>query len=121
MGWTITTKLGGSCARSNGLKEFGQEWMTANNGCDGCHGSGQQAKWPTEWASHAGDVVPVSHLTTEQIGRFHTIVPGGYGWFAKDRWEPWHDGPYTSLSMPTLEWIQSEFAGGVAVVVDCHN
>ena len=99
--------------------------MTVADGCNGCHGTGKAVKWPTEWARHTGDVVPVETLTQEAISKhFHNIVCDGHGWFGGERYEPWHDdvqAKFQKMALPPVEWIKKEYAGGVAVVVDCHN
>lgn len=35
------------------------EWIAECNGCNGCNGTGVRTSWPTQWAMHDGDVMPV--------------------------------------------------------------
>jgi hypothetical protein len=100
--------------------------MTVANGCNGCAGTGTAKKWPTDWKKHPGDIIPVSQLTEEHLGKFHRVVLDGYGEFSSERYEPWAEEKLAKLSMPTLEWIKKEFGGDedggyVAVVVDNHS
>lgn len=44
------------------------------NGCNGCEGTGIAEKWPTQWAEHPGDVMPVKNLTQEQLDKFFRVV-----------------------------------------------
>lgn len=98
---------------------YDPETDPANIGPDG------KTKWPTDWVRHTGDIVPVESLTQEQVnGHFAHIVCDGHGWFAGSRYEPWQEEPasrFPKVALPPLEWIKKEYAGGVAVVVDCHN
>lgn len=79
-----------------------------------------KAKWPTQWARHPGDIQPLSDLTQDQYGKFHSVAVEGYGWFSGHRYEPWHTGDkFPKMDLPPIEWLKKN--GKVAVVVDCHN
>jgi len=98
--------------------------MEVASGCNGCSGIGKSVKWPTQWAKHPSDVVPVSNLTEEHMKLFHRVVlPEGYGAFACTRYEPWQtNDKFPKQEMPPLSWIQAKFGDGyVAVVVDNHK
>jgi hypothetical protein len=100
------------------------KWKAECGGCNGCHGKGKRAKWPTEWARHDGDIVPVETLTQEQYEKFYHIVIDGWGHWAGKEYVPWAEKPEDSFvmkAMPPLDWIKRECPNYLAVVADVHN
>lgn len=96
--------------------------------CNGCAGTGQSVRWPSSWARHQGDIMPVASLTQAHIDGAYRIVVSGHGAFAKADliYRPWLKGEeaFTEASreMPPLDWIKAEFGEGyLAVVVDNHQ
>jgi len=100
--------------------------------CNGCNGTGIKTEWPTQWAKHPGDVIPVDQLTEDHLKKFYRIVlPDGYGAHAHERYVPWAESgkAFQEQEMPPLAWIKLKFgakpeyepdAEYVAVVVDNH-
>lgn len=90
--------------------------------CPHCKGTGSTVTWPTRWAPHIGDQIPVSQLTDVQVKGVYVIVCSA-GWFARERYTPWEDGKaaFPKQPMPPLGWIQEAYAKGLAIVVDIHN
>jgi hypothetical protein len=97
--------------------------MSVANGCNGCGGKGKRAVWPTQYKRHDGDIVPIERLTQEQIDKHFAHVVCEHGWFAGERYQPWNDNgdKFPKIELPPAEWLKKEYAGGIAVVVDCHN
>jgi hypothetical protein len=58
----VCTLCNGTGVRPDGLERFGEEWMQNTGGCNGCKGTGKEAKWPTEWSACPDDRRPVSML-----------------------------------------------------------
>ena len=100
-----------------------QETSPTPHGCNRCQGTGIAQKWPTEWAKHPGDVLPLEQLTQEQLDGFYAVVQGGH-WFARERYTPWAKRPLQSQEMPTLTYLhglKSKWCPQpLVVVVDCH-
>jgi hypothetical protein len=91
--------------------------------CNGCDGTGTAVAWPTGWARHEGDVMPIANLTEEQLKRFYRIVTP-WGHYEHERFEPWKKDAksmFVEQSMPTLEWLKEEFKDHLCVVVDNHS
>jgi hypothetical protein len=97
--------------------------MDVANGCNGCQGKGKHVKWPTQWAKHPGDIVPVSQLTGDAIEKnFLYVVLSDHGFFSGERYEPWRtEDKFAKTDLPPLSWIKQQYKDGIAVVVDCHN
>jgi hypothetical protein len=96
--------------------------MECENGCNGCQGKGKRVTWPTTWGAHAGDIVPVETVTDEKFSPYAVVC--NWGWFAKQRFVPWHNGDagaFEPQEMPPLDWLKKMYVGGFAVVVDIHN
>lgn len=54
--------------------ELGREWREQNPDytCNGCQGSGQKVKWPTQWPPHAFDAVDLKDVTpVEWVSALH--------------------------------------------------
>jgi hypothetical protein len=95
--------------------------IKVESGCNGCAGTGQSVRWPTEWKDHPGDVVPLESVTEEQLQKFYRVVlPDGYGNFACEKYAPWADDKFPKQEMPTLKWLKETFPNHYAVVVDNH-
>lgn len=91
------------------------------SGCNGCLGTGEHAKWPTEWTRHDGDVRPVDVLNEGDLD-VYAVCDGGR-WYGGEDYLPWEgdSGKFVKREMPPLEWLQTARAGYLAVIVDCHN
>jgi hypothetical protein len=88
--------------------------------CNGCDGAGIGFKWPTQWAEHDGDVIPVSALTEEHMKQFHFIVLDGFGMFSAETYIPWAEplaAKFVRAALPPVAWLQEHFSDGIAVVV----
>lgn len=111
----------GTGERPNGLRDYGKEWFEANHGCNGCAGQGTRAKWPTQWAEHAGDVKPVALLNDGDVDVYAICVEGQ--WFGGTDYLPWKEisEMFPKRERPTLDWLQKEYPEHLAVIVDCHN
>jgi hypothetical protein len=82
--------------------------------CDRCDGTGKQVKWPTCWAPHEGDVMPIEKLTEEHLKKFYRLVlPDHHG-------TRWAEGD-SEQEMPPVEWLKKTFAKHFCVVVDNHE
>jgi hypothetical protein len=87
-------------------------------------------KWPIDWKSHAGDVIPVEQLTARHLEDVWAFVIGGC-WHGGQDYFPWRgengNGQrdvkkmFVKRERPPLEWIKRECAGHTVVIVDCHN
>lgn len=88
-----------------------------------CLGTGKDIKWPTDWARHPGDVIPIEQLTQEQLDEVHRVVcPDGYGVLGGDEYLPWKESDcFRKRERPPLAWLKKTFAGYLAVVVDNHQ
>lgn len=102
------------------------------SGCNGCipgpdgKATGRKLKWPTQWAPHNGDRVPVTAIDTTKMpwlpalltpdGEWHEPVEGGYGMFGAER------GPRKDERLWAAEFTEllSGHSDKIAVVVDCH-
>ena len=90
--------------------------------CIPCDGKGRVVKWPTEWARHNGDVMPIDRLTREQVIRFYRVVTPREV-FESERYEPWceeGESNFQKQQLPSADWLKTEFAGYLCVVVDNH-
>jgi hypothetical protein len=99
--------------------------------CNGCQGKGQQVKWPTGWAAHEGDLLPVAVLLDNtELRRPHTIVIGEGGFHEREWWVP-GEGEYGSGGhfdeLTDDEWetrlkeLLEPYRNCLLVVVDYHN
>lgn len=102
--------------------------MAVMNGCNGCRGTGKHVEWPTQWGFREGDCKPVAELTQEELDKFYAVCDGS--WFGGKDYVPWavkpdgtadYDAMFPRREMPPLDWLKREYAGKLAVVVDCHN
>ena len=76
------------------------------------------------WAhTFAHNVKKVASLTDADVAKFFAIVPSGYGWYAREHFEPWRPNGecFVPAELPPLAWLREQFPDGVAVCVDCHN
>jgi hypothetical protein len=96
------------------------EWGRQCGGCNGCHGQGTRLKWRLE--PHAGDIRPVSTITTGFVP--HAIVTPDGAWH-----EGWDQGMFVAergRSMSDEVWVSEargllkSHADHLAVLVDCH-
>jgi hypothetical protein len=106
--------------------EIGREHRKRDTeyGCNGCDGTGTAVRWPTGWARHDGDIMPIANLTEEHLERFYRIITP-YGRYDKERWQPWNvekgEKSFVEQEMPPLKWLKEEFKDCVCVVVDNHS
>jgi len=77
--WEPCGICNGTGLRPNGLQDFGQEWVVANNGCNGCQGKKRSVKFILE--DFDGDVI--------QVKKFSTLK-GAPAAFLRNR--HWHEG-----------------------------
>ena len=98
------------------------EYHQAGPNCPYCKGTGTTVKWPTRWAEHDGDQMPVAQLAEAHLKAAYAVVCDS-GWFARKRYIPWaRDGEwFVEQAMPPLGWIQEAYPDGLAVIVDCRN
>lgn len=89
--------------------------------CHQCSGSGQSTKWPTQWASYDGDVVPVSDLELTEYPEALVTPDGQWHQEAEQGWFG-----CTSCDIDYKEWeelvdaLLEKYGDCTAVVVDCH-
>ena len=110
--------------------QIGGRWTGALDGYDpekdpANHENGK-AKWPTQWAKHPGDIMPIEQLTQEHLDKFFRVVVDSEKWgrdvFGGEKYVPWNkEEPFLKLEMPPLEWLKQTFSGCIVVVVDNHN
>jgi hypothetical protein len=90
--------------------------------CNGCRGTGKKLKWPTEWKSFHGDVLPIAAIPKEEPS-FALVTPSG-------RWHEratmgWFGCSYGAVQTPD-EWkkkyhrLLKNYKDNWAVAVDCH-
>lgn len=82
-----------------------------------------RVKWPTDWTRHLGDVMPIENMTAEILAKFYRVVtPYGQHFEAK-RYLPWKPvgEMFPDQEMPPLDWLQTNYAGHLVVVVDNHS
>lgn len=99
--------------------------MTVHNGCNGCDGKGKRAKWPTQFAKHEGDIMPIESLTEAAYSDkfFRVITPRGRV-FGGENYMPWKadvQEMFQCLENPPLAWLKEEYKGHLVVVVDNHS
>lgn len=63
------------------------QFHQAGPDCIHCKGTGTSVKWPTQWAGHDGDQIPVSQLTEAHVKEMYAVVCD-VGWFARKRYVP---------------------------------
>jgi hypothetical protein len=82
-----------------------------------------RVKWPTEWASHEGDVLPLSQVSEEKYNEnhFYGVLVPYFGYFEGEMYQPWGTEKFKKQELPPLGWLQENFPEGLAVVVDIHN
>lgn len=92
-------------------QELGYE---ARGWCNGCSGEGSRTKWPTQWAEHDGNIVPVEKVP-EHFCPAAVITPDG----------EWHE---VAMGWETTDENRSKFRAllenspdTLAVIVDCHT
>jgi len=120
----------GTGERPGGREEFGAEWYQRCHGCNGCDGTGQRVKWPTQWAPHDGDRQPASQLLSEPLQYMpHAVVTPDGKWHENERlgWfntpipnEQGTDPAPEDLWKAAVAALIEQHPDAVAVVVDCH-
>ena len=98
--------------------------MVVEGGCNGCNGTGKELKWPTDWKTRKGDILPVSKLTKKHLEGVCAVCCEGYGWLGGDEYVPWAEdlkSKFKPREFPSLKWLKKQYAKGVVVVIDCHN
>jgi hypothetical protein len=113
-----------ACEFCNGIGEVVVEVGVGDSPrkCRRCNGTGFETKWPTRWASHPGDVIPIEDLTDKgYLGFYRIVCPRGI--FERERYVPWQEegDKFVPLEMPPLEWLKQEFPDHLVVVVDNHD
>lgn len=111
----------GTGTRPGGLEQFGEAWVKGCNGCNGCQGKKTRTKWPTDWARHPGDVIPVASLTDEHV-KVHAICDGS--WQSCEAYRPFGktiNDKFVKLPMPSAADLREQFPDSLAVIVDIHN
>lgn len=89
--------------------------------CNGCQGKGKHAAWPTQWATHPGDIVPIESVTDKAYELiFRVRVHDMRDSFGGERYVPWAEKKFAPNEMPPLDWLKQEYAGCLAVIVDNH-
>lgn len=87
--------------------------------CNGCDGKGKRPRWPSEWKSHLGDILPISKIKPDFIP-FAILTPDGawhehghMGWWAvvSDEKENWEDEARSILA---------GYPDYIAVLCDLH-
>jgi len=106
--------------------QIGGRWTGVFDGYDPAKDPANQqdgrAKWPTEWAEHPGDIVPLESVSEESYKKFFRVVIGRRTFGGED-YLPWKkiEEMFPRREMPPLEWLKNEYAGHLAVVVDNHD
>jgi hypothetical protein len=97
----ICSLCNGTGTRPDAAK-FGDAWMEAMRGCNGCNGRGRERPWPTQWPRHSVDICPIEQVRPDLTA--HALITPDGQWIELDgRAVPVPDGPC---------W---------AVTVDCHS
>lgn len=112
---------GGSGRRVDAAR-FGQAWIEATGGCNGCKGEGTCLKWPSQWATYDGDVIKVSALLNNPLRRPMTLVlPDGRAvhreWWTGKTWTEVTEEEWEEQFRHELEPYRNE----ALVVVDYHS
>lgn len=89
-------------------------------GCNVCQGTGKETEWPTRWAAHDGDVIPVSALTAEHLEKVYAVIAGG-SWHGGENYTPWKAEKFEDVPLPPLDYLKDAHKDGYAVIVDAHN
>lgn len=103
------------------IREFKDDWSKQMNGCNGCQGTGQTVKFPTQWKKFKDDVRPVRLLEPDCIP-FAILTPDG-AWHQRADMGWWG---MTSNEMDETIWEKEVRAlyqthhEAIAVAVDCH-
>lgn len=93
--------------------------------CNGCQGTGQRKKWPTEWAHTEGDIQPVANLLahfTDEVVPYAVVTPDG-SWHQRGDMGRWG---MSSNDIDADQWTEQvkalleEHKQAVAVVCDLH-
>jgi len=87
--------------------------------CNGCDGAGTCTKWPTQWASHAGDIIPVS-ATPDTLRAYTLILPNGTV-LVQENWngEKWEKTGFDGNVLAALR--AHDINNGRLVTVDYHS
>lgn len=106
----------------NGKKVFTDTWAEKCNGCNVCHGTGKALKWPTDWAPHPKDIIPLSELP-DNLSCYTLVLPEKVihweeDFFNKDEGELTKEVRKIRLSL-ILE--EEKITSGYLVTVDYHN
>lgn len=109
----------GTGTRPDGAELFGAEWVASTNGCNGCHGEGTRLKWPTDWATCAGDVITVREALSRELAMPYTVVTPEGAWHR----ETWDGEGFTDV--PEFHRLfreaLSDYPDGLVAVVDYHS
>ena len=112
-----------TCTLCGGSDDRKAEWKAEMKGCNGCHGTGKQVEWPTQWKMRAGDIQPIESLTQEQLDKFFRIVTPWARTFGGEEYLPWKPSGemFRERETPPLDWLKKEYPGYLVVVVDNHS
>jgi hypothetical protein len=90
--------------------------------CIQCNGTGSMKHFPTSWAPHAGDAMPLVQVTPEQYAKFYRIITPCGVW-PRERYIPWAPGAqlFQPVEIPPLDWLKHEYPQHIVVVVDNHS
>ncbi len=85
----------------------------------GPHGPGKKTKWPTEWAHHYGDVIPVSAVD-DKLTAYTLIVENQV--FHMETWngKEWVDQPFKTKGVKQ-QLNELGITTGYLVTVDYHS
>lgn len=99
---------------------FDADWHGANNGCNGCQGTGREVKWSSEWEAHPGDVARIGDLLDRAGDEWvpHALVTHDGEWYASDCGWFEHDGGAWAARVRALLNADRE---KYVVMVDCHT
>jgi len=120
---------GGSGIRPGGLEQFGPEWVSQMNGCNGCHGEGKREKWfddsyhstdknVTTMGKVALDYTPYAFITPD--GEWHET--SRMGWFGAEIEDEAGLTKTDKISDFDQAWAaaRNEMANHVVVGLDAH-
>jgi len=104
------------------IEEEGHPRNGETGWCNGCNGTGKRVEWPTQWAMHDGDTIPIDQLTAEHLTKVHAVLPDGWRWCSSEEYIPWAEplsAKFKAKDLPPLEWLKT--TGTRVTIVDCHN
>lgn len=99
--------------------KLGRDFRAANPEytCNGCDGKGRRLKWPTQWAKHPGDMLPVSLVLRSERFPYTVVTPAGA--FHKETWTG-KDFVQDPAWGHTVLRALDPYRDALAVVVDYH-